>query len=162
MTHDMQSVELGVPFDKAFDYIADLRHLPDWAHAFQGVHGGRARLETPNGAVEIGLTVHTSREQGTVDWTMTLPDSSVARAFSRVTPAGQDRCIYSFVLLVPPVPLEQLEGTLQQQSTTLREELARLRHILEHGRHACGQRSFALHRSASDASVIENSEKGEL
>jgi len=138
MTQDVQSVELGVPFDKAFDYIADPHHLPDWAHAFHGVHDGRARLETPNDAVEIGLTVHTSREQGTVDWTMTLPDSSLAQAFSRVTPAGQGRCIYSFVLLAPPVSLEQFEGTLQQQSATLREELARLRHILEHSCHACG------------------------
>jgi hypothetical protein len=32
--------------------------------------------------------------------------------------------------MAPPVPLEQLEGVLEQQSKTLREELTKLRAIL--------------------------------
>jgi hypothetical protein len=32
--------------------------------------------------------------------------------------------------MAPPVPLEQLEGALEQQSQTLREELAKLSAIL--------------------------------
>jgi hypothetical protein len=39
--------------------------------------------------------------------------------------------IYSFVLPSPPVPLEQLEGTLAEQSKALANELARLAHLLE-------------------------------
>jgi hypothetical protein len=41
--------------------------------------------------------------------------------------------VYTFVLLPPPVPLEQLEGALEQQSHTLKEELARLKTLLEKG-----------------------------
>lgn len=69
-------------------------------------------------------------ERGTIDWTMIFPDGSAARAYSRVIAVG-DRILYSFVLTAPPVPLEQLEGALEQQSRTLSEELARLRRILE-------------------------------
>jgi hypothetical protein len=89
-------------------------------------------MHTPTGSVEVALAVHASREHGTVDWLMTFPNGSVAAAYSRVVPAGQDRSIYSFILMAPPVPLEELEGTLAQQSHILREELARLRAILEH------------------------------
>ena len=65
---------------------------------------------------------------------MTFPDRSVATAFSRVVEADEDRCIFSITLMPPPVPLEQLEGTLDAQSRTLAEELKKLKEILEeHG-----------------------------
>jgi hypothetical protein len=54
----------------------------------------------------------------------------VARAYSRVVPEGKGHSVFSFVLLAPPVPLERLEGTLNQQAQTLREELTRLSSIL--------------------------------
>jgi hypothetical protein len=34
--------------------------------------------------------------------------------------------LYSFVLLAPPVPLEQVEGALAEQAKVLRQELAAL------------------------------------
>jgi hypothetical protein len=126
---DVQTVEIDAPFDAAFRYIADPGTLPEWTHAFRSVARGRASLVTPKGAVDVGLEVATSREAGTVDWTMTFPDGSVGRAFSRlIEHAG--RCLYSFVLLAPPVPLEQIEGALAEQSRTLREELAALQRKL--------------------------------
>jgi hypothetical protein len=69
--------------------------------------------------VAIGLEVAASEPHGTVDWTMTFPDGSVGHASSRVVALGAQRCVYSLVLLPPPVPLEQLEGTLAAQSLTL-------------------------------------------
>jgi hypothetical protein len=62
---------------------------------------------------------------------MTFPDGNVARAYSRVVADGADSCIYSFILTRPPVPLERIEGALEEQSQTLREELRNLRAILE-------------------------------
>jgi hypothetical protein len=56
---------------------------------------------------------------------MTFPDGSVGRAFSRLIELGS-RTLYSFVLMAPPVPLEQLEGMLEEQARVLREELATL------------------------------------
>jgi len=126
---DVQTVELPVPFDEAFDYIADARTLPDWTHAFRSVSDGRAELATPRGTVEVALVVHARRECGTVDWHMTFPDGSVGRAYSRLVERGQ-RTLYSFVLLAPPVPLEQVEGALDAQARELDRELAALQQRL--------------------------------
>jgi hypothetical protein len=91
-------------------------------------------MRTPSGEVSIDLEVQASAESGTVDWRMRFPDHSLATAFSRLVEIAPNRCIYSFVLSPPPVPLEQLEGALELQSQTLAEELKRLKQILEnHG-----------------------------
>ena len=131
-TFDVQGIELNVPHDQALAFIADAAQLPKWTNAFATVSPGRAVLRTPAGEVDIDLAVETSPQQGTVDWRMTFPDHSVATAFSRVVATGRDRCIYTFVLTPPPVPLEQLEGALEAQSRTLAEELRKLKAILEH------------------------------
>lgn len=130
-TFDVQGIEFDVPSTRAFAYIADPGRLPDWTQAFASVTGARALLRTPNGEVEIGLDVHASVGEGTIDWRMAFPDGSIATAFSRVVPIGPDRCIYAFTLTAPPVPLEQLEGALDAQSRTLAEELEKLKAILE-------------------------------
>lgn len=132
-TFDVQGIELNVPRHEAFRFIADAAHLPRWTSAFASVTPGRAVMRTPTGEVVIDLEVETSPELGTIDWRMTFPDGSVATAFSRVVEIGRSRCIFSFVLTAPPVPLEQLEGALEAQSRTLREELNKLKGILEHG-----------------------------
>src|SRR5262245_26354791 len=128
---DVQSIPLDVPRNQALSFIADPTQLPKWTNAFASVSPGRAVLRTPGGEVTIDLLVAASREHGTVDWRMTFPDGSVARAFSRVLEISPDRCVYCFVLTPPPVPLEELEGTMEAQSRTLGEELKRLKGILE-------------------------------
>lgn len=133
-TFDVQGINLQVPQKRAFSYIADQAQLPQWTSAFASVTNGKAVLRTPNGEVEIGLAVRSSEEQGTIDWLMTFPDSSVATAFSRVVKLDAKSCAYTFVLTPPPVPLELLEGALEAQSRTLAEELQKLKKILEsHG-----------------------------
>lgn len=87
-------------------------------------------MVTPNGQLRVGLKVVESREAGTIDWHMTMPDGTAAAAFSRVTPNGSGT-VYSFVLMAPPVPIEQVEGTLQQQKELLREVLGELQKILK-------------------------------
>ena len=130
-TFDVQSVEINAPLEVAFRYIADPRTLPEWTHAFASVDGTRAVMRTPAGAAEVELTVDASSPSGTIDWTMTFSNGVTARAWSRVVPHGPGRVIYSFVLEAPPVPLEQLEGTLAHQSTELAGELATLTRLLE-------------------------------
>jgi hypothetical protein len=128
---DVQSIQLSVPIREVFAFVAEPRNLPKWAQAFNRVSGGRATLETPNGAVEIDLRVEAFENQGTIDWIMRFPDGAVARACSRLVPLTENQTVYSFLLLPPPVPLEQLEGALEQQSRTLTKELASLKKILE-------------------------------
>jgi hypothetical protein len=129
-TFDVQSIEINAPFDKTFSYIADARHLPSWTNAFKSVADGNAIMQTPNGSIEVALTVNASHQQGTIDWVMTFPDQTVANAYSRVVEAGEHKSIYNFILLPPPVPLEQLEGALEAQAQILREELTKLGAIL--------------------------------
>jgi hypothetical protein len=131
---DVQSVAISAPIDRAFEYIANPRNLPEWTHAFESITAGRARMVTPQGSVEVELSVEASPESGTVDWTMKLPDGSVGKAYSRVHPDGNGGSIYTFLLMSPPVPLEQLEGALEQQSITLRDELQQLARILNRRR----------------------------
>lgn len=126
---DVQTIEIAAPFDAAFQYISEPRTLPEWTRAFQSVSKGRATMATPKGSIDVELQVDASKKAGTVDWTMTFPDGSVGRAFSRLIDRG-DRTLYSFVLIAPPVPLEQLEGALDAQANILREELATLRQKL--------------------------------
>ena len=129
---DVQGIDLAVPQSKAFVFIANPAELPKWTNAFACVTARQAVMRTPSGEVMVDLEVQASAEQGTVDWRMTFPDHSVATAYSRVVEIGRDRCIFSFVLTPPPVPLEQLEGTLEAQSRTLAKELRKLKGILEH------------------------------
>jgi uncharacterized protein YndB with AHSA1/START domain len=130
---DVQGIDLHVPRDKVFAFIADPAQLPVWTRAFASVTDGRALMRTPAGEVEIVLGVRASVEHGTVDWHMTFPDGIVASAYSRVVPIARDHCVFSFVLMPPPVPLEQLEGALEAQSRTLTEELRTLKRTLERG-----------------------------
>jgi hypothetical protein len=62
---------------------------------------------------------------------MTFPGGAVGTAYARVTPNGENRSIFSFVLMAPPVPLEAVEGALDAQRKMLAEELQRLKTILE-------------------------------
>lgn len=129
-TFDVQAVEIAAPAAAVFEYVAEPRHLPEWTHAFREAEPGRAVMETPRGAVEVGLEIRAAAAQGTIDWVMRFPDGSRAEAASRVVAAGPERSVYSFVLLPPPVPLERLEGALEEQSRILRDELEQLRRRL--------------------------------
>src|SRR2546425_10889573 len=127
----VQSVRTVAPFDPGCGYIADPDNLPQWTAAFKHVSKATAQMATPGGSIEVGLRVVATEATGTIDWFITFPDGSVGTAFSRVIDAGKGQSVYSFVLMPPPVPLEQLEGTLEVQKNTLAHELAGLKAILE-------------------------------
>src|ERR1700680_2210476 len=124
-TFDVQSIELDVPFADAFRYLADPTTLPEWTHAFRAVDDRRATMATPGGTVHVGLRVDASEAHGTIDWTLTFPNGGIARARSRLIPHDA-KSIYTFVLEAPPLPLEELEGALAEQSRILADELATL------------------------------------
>jgi hypothetical protein len=128
---DVQGIEIEAPVETVFEFLRIPENLPRWAHAFTSAGNGAARLETPAGAVDIGLYVSANAEAGTVDWRLEFPDGGVGVAQSRVTQTTRGTCIYSFVLHAPPVALEQIEGALEAQSRTLRAELTTLKALLE-------------------------------
>ena len=128
---DVQAIEILAPCRKVFEFLRDPGNLPSWAHAFVSAGNGRARLETPAGAVDVGLGVTADAETGVVDWRLAFPDGSVGVAQSRVTETARGTCIYSFVLHAPPVAFEHIEGALYAQRTLLQSELATLKSLME-------------------------------
>lgn len=129
-SYRIESVSIAGDFDKIFAYIANPANLPEWTHAFREVRNGSALLMTPKGSIEIGLKTVSSPSAGTIDWHMTMPDGNVASAFSRLVRQSKEHCVFSFVLLAPPVPLEMVEGALAEQAGILQDELARLKRLL--------------------------------
>lgn len=129
-TFDVQSIELHTDFKKAFAYIADPKNLPQWTSAFKEADQESALLITPKGELKIGLTT-VSTDSGTIDWYMKMPDGAIGKAFSRLTELPDGNVLYCFVLLAPPVPVEQVEGTLNEQKKLLANELNNLKRILE-------------------------------
>ena len=129
--YDLQGIQLEVPAETAFTYVADSSKLPEWTNAFASIDGSRAVMRTPNGEVPVDLLTLADEQSGTVDTKMTFPDGSAGWAYSRVVPLDDRRCLYEFVLTAPPGPLEELEGTLEEQSRTLAGELRTLKRILE-------------------------------
>jgi hypothetical protein len=128
---DVLGIEIAATRARIFEFLQDPRNLPRWAHAFASAEDGRARIETPAGAVDIGLSVSADAETGTVDWRLAFPDGGVGLAQSRVTETTRGTCIYSFVLHAPTVELEQVEGALEAQRALLQSELATLKSLLE-------------------------------
>jgi Polyketide cyclase / dehydrase and lipid transport len=126
----VESVRIKTTPEKAFRYISDPKNLPQWTHAFKGVQNGKAIMATQAGAVEVELRVKGTCSEGTIDWHLTFPDGNVATAYSRLVPESAEYSIYSFILMAPPVPLEQLEGALNHQAHILRAELTKLSAIL--------------------------------
>jgi hypothetical protein len=128
---DVQGIEIRAARDKVFEFLRVPENLPRWAGAFVFAGNGRARLETPGGAVDIALEVSADAVAGTVDWRLEFPDGGMAIAQSRVTETTRGTCIYTFVLHAPPVALERIEGALEAQRATLRSELATLKALME-------------------------------
>ncbi len=128
---DVQAIGIEAPFETVFKYVADPDTLAEWTHALKSTGDGRARMQTSNGAIDIGLEVEAYRRSGVIDWILQFPDGKVVRADARVVPNGTGAAIFTFVLRSPPVPQEQVEGTLEQQKLILRDELQKLKRILE-------------------------------
>ena len=128
---DVQGIEITAPRRKVFEFLREPANLPRWAHAFASAGNGRARLETPAGAMEVGLEITADVDTGVVDWRLAFPDGSIGLAQSRVTETTRATCIYSFVLHAPPVALEQVEGVLDAQRAQLQSELATLKSLMD-------------------------------
>ena len=128
---DVQGIEIMAPRRRVFEFLREPVNLPRWAHAFVSAENGRARLETPTGAVDVGLGVTADADTGIVDWCLAFPDGSVGIAQSRVTETTRGTCIYSFALHAPLVALEHVAGALDAQRALLQSELATLKSLME-------------------------------
>ena len=128
-TFDVQSVELPTSFNKALKFIANPRNLPLWTSAFKKADEESALLVTPKGELQISLTTVVN-DSGTIDWHMKMPNGDIGKAFSRITELQNGNVVYTFVLLAPPGPIEEVEGALETQRKILACELKNLKRLL--------------------------------
>jgi len=127
---DVQSIGIHANYKDVFAFVAKPENLPLWTNAFSKADNNSAVMVTPQGELPIKMKTVISAEFGTVDWIMTMPDGSIGKAYSRISENGKVT-IYSFVLLAPPVSLEQIEGALSAQKLILAKELLKLKELLE-------------------------------
>ena len=130
--YDVQSIDINSTPDLVYNFVAEPTNVPKWALGFSEVNEESAIMETPNGKMKVGMKMLSNSELRTVDTIMTMPDGSIGKAFSRVTENDNGKSsIFTFILMAPPVPLEQMEGTLEEQKKQLAKELLLLKSILE-------------------------------
>lgn len=132
MLYKVKSIALAVPYQKAYNYLADKTKLPEWANAFATVDAdGTALMRTPEGEVPVKIEDTVDEKFGIIDTLMIFPGGNTGIARSRLMPLDDNSCVYSFTLTPPPVELEKLEGALEQQAGILEEELKKLKSVLE-------------------------------
>ena len=79
-TFDVQSIAIAAPWRRVFDYVAEPTNLPRWTDAFKQADHNSARMETPEGVVNIDLKTDARGDAGTIDWFMTFPDGAIGSA----------------------------------------------------------------------------------
>ncbi|MFK5879817.1 MAG: hypothetical protein QM478_10020, partial [Flavobacteriaceae bacterium] len=73
---DVQSIGINANHRKVFEFIAKPENLPLWSKAFSKADNKTAKMVTPNGDLNIEMKTIISKDLGTVDWIMTMPDGS--------------------------------------------------------------------------------------
>lgn len=123
------SEELPASFESAFSYIADPSNLPEWALAFKQADSTSAVIALPEGDTPIGLTTTISKEAGTIDWYMKMPDQSILRALSRLNASTEQSSVYTFTFFVNNVADDQLDDKLAEMRAVIEQEFDNLRKI---------------------------------
>lgn len=111
MNFDLQSIEINVNSDIVFDFIANPENLPLWSNNYTKANQISAIRKIPNGQLKVELETIISKNKGTIDWIITMPEGRKERAYSRVNENGKNS-IYSFILLTQPIASEQSETAL--------------------------------------------------
>jgi hypothetical protein len=90
---DVQGIEIRAPKERVFEFLREPGNLPRWAHAFEAADDRSARLETPAGAVDIGLRTSADAGTGIVDWWLEFPDGSAPSSVRSKRRGGRCTCI---------------------------------------------------------------------
>ncbi|HEV7380209.1 MAG TPA: hypothetical protein VGN64_10470 [Dyadobacter sp.] len=127
---EVLSIGIDTDYDTAFSYVADSNKLPEWTNQFVSVDGSSAKFDTLNGVMDVEFKTIASRESGTIDWALTLPDGSVGYAYSRLTRNVQG-VIYAFNFIVPLQPADAWKEADEKQTDNIKNELTNLKAALE-------------------------------
>ena len=129
-----EALHISQPVDRPAAEVAafagDPRNLPRWAAGLSsGIRedGGRWVTDSPMGTVEVRFTGPV--EHGILDHDVVLPDGAVAHNPLRVLRNGDGSEVVFTLYRLPDVE----DADFEQDATTVRGDLARLRGVLEDG-----------------------------
>lgn len=122
------SVLIARPASEVYDYVADPRHIPEWAHGLGGsveLVDGRWTADSPMGAVSFQFAA--TNPFGVLDHDVTLPTGEVNTNPMRVIPDGEG----SEVVFT----LRQLDGVsdddYERDAAAVAADLQTLKELLE-------------------------------
>ena len=121
------SVELHAAKDAVFDYLSDIKNLPEWATEFcRGLRrvDGHYKVRTPGG--ELFMHIEADRRTGVVDFYASPALEPIDREplTSRVLAGGNGGSIY-VVSFVQPAGLP--DAVYAQQCAALKREMENIR-----------------------------------
>lgn len=106
---------LDASTDEVFDYLADIRNLPDWATEFARelrFEDGQAKVV--NGLGEFWFSIDADRGSGVIDMYAGPSDDELALFPTRVVGLPGGRTAYTFTMFqLPEMPDELFEAQYQ-------------------------------------------------
>ena len=133
MRHDTQSIEIDVPPNHAFEFLAQPENLPHWAAGFAKAirrDGNAWTVTTPQSEVEMRYV--TDPTLGILDFHISPAPGVTIVAHSRILPLGEGSLYVFTQEQAPGMPDLAFDG----QVATLGRELRLLKSLLEVG--SCG------------------------
>lgn len=112
MRHHTVTATFSASTGELFDYLADVRNLPEWATEFaREVKLVEGRHKVVNGLGEFFFEIRADRESGVVDM-LTGPREDTLQLFpARVVPVTGGGSAFTFTMFqAPGQPDEQFEG----------------------------------------------------
>jgi hypothetical protein len=112
MRHHTVTATFSASTGELFDYLADVRNLPEWATEFaREVKLVEGRHKVVNGLGEFFFEIRADRESGVVDM-LTGPRGDTLQLFpARVVPVTGGGSAFTFTMFqAPGQPDEQFEG----------------------------------------------------
>ena len=122
MTSRTVTTMLEAPKREVFDYLADVRNLPDWATEFARelkVVDGRHKVV--NGLGEFFVELHADAETGVIDMLAGSTEEELALFPTRVVSMGDRRSAFIFTMFQQP---GQPDDLFDGQYDALLRELA--------------------------------------
>jgi len=147
------AVELEHPAAKVFAVANDHFRLSEWAHPIQDVRmkGGAQEVDylLPDGVVTCPAHNESDAKKGTVDWRVDIPKGEPVQVYSRVLPLGEDRSVYVFTLLSPPMPRRRLKDAYTVVQKNLLNDLEKFKGLVAGGKKAAPAKKKAAKKKTS-------------
>lgn len=128
------SVEVDVPAEKLFDFIAEPQNLPRWAGPIKSVRRTDGKqlvdYQMPEGTALCECDAALDKARGTADWVVHVPGSDDIKVYTRAVGLAGARSAFILTLVSPPMPKHAVKNGLAVVQKNLAKDLDKVRAIL--------------------------------